>query len=79
MRWPKPETEVRTSDEFIRDRYVRAMRRECVVVKWCLVKCKLLGVFVISDVSNTYLLHSRTCATGDFNIQGLAIKASVNR
>lgn len=32
--WHKLETEVRVSDVFIRDRYVHAMRRESVVVKW---------------------------------------------
>ena len=32
--WHKPDTEVRVSDVFLRDRYVRAMRRESVVVKW---------------------------------------------
>ena len=32
--WHKRETEVRASDVFIRDRYVRAIRRESVVEKW---------------------------------------------
>ena len=33
LKWHKPETEVRAREVFIRDRYVRAMRRESVVVK----------------------------------------------
>ena len=32
--WHKPDTEVPVSDVFIRDRYVCAMRKESVVVKW---------------------------------------------
>ena len=37
--WHKPKTEVSASDGFIRDRYIRAMRGENVVVKWwCPIK-----------------------------------------
>ena len=32
--WHNPDTEVRVSDVLIRDRYVRAMRKESVVLKW---------------------------------------------
>ena len=34
---------------------------------------------LLKSVCNAYLLHSRTCATGYFNSQSLAIKASVSR